>query len=177
MNIELHEAGLILSKIQQWSSKLSLECMEFRGQLDQQGLLSHPSLRRSRSEPLVYLDGAGLWVDHMLISLASRERTLKLVETFFKSETLSIKKSTLLALVYEESPENVSDRLGHALEVRLTKLMSRTRKYLADALCSSPWKDQLEWLVPNQSTQSYQLYKIHKHDSFGEHAIIPKPEA
>ena len=159
LSVNIDEAETILAKLQHWSHSLSQECQELRRLLDGQSLLSTSPLIQGNSEPLVSLDGQNLWVDHWLIPLSTRERTLKLVEAFFAHNTLTLKKRALIACVYN-TPDEASERLTLALEGRLIKLMSRTRHFLNGALSSSNWMGRLEWFAYDHKSQTYRLYTM-----------------
>jgi hypothetical protein len=109
--------------------------------------------------PNVKLIEKNLWVNSIMIPLLTRDRTLDLVQAFFCSEGPGLKKEEIMMAVYGAEQRD-SHRYRESLDTRLTKLLSRTRKFLSESLEAAHLPFHLDWLVYDLKTRSYYLYKI-----------------
>jgi hypothetical protein len=121
-----------------------------------QELIFQPKLE---SGPDIRLMEKSLWVNRTMIPLASRLKTLQLIQAFFKSETLTLSKAEIVSAVYGSQHER-SERFALAQDINLTKLLSRTRGFLDESLSHMPQARPIDWLVFDIKTRKYQLYKI-----------------
>lgn len=109
--------------------------------------------------PNIRLIDKNLWVNSIMIPLVTRDKTLDLVQVFFFSEGRGLKKDEILMAVYGAEKRD-SQRYRESLDIRLTKLLSRTRKFLKESLEAVHLPFHLDWLVFDVRTKSYHLYKI-----------------
>lgn len=114
---------------------------------------------RSESDPDIRLIEKSLWVNRTMIPLASRLKTLHLIEAFFQTEHLSLSKGAILEAVYGSQQER-SPRFIEAQDGNLTKLLSRTRTFLESSLTHVHHPRPIDWLVFDIKTRKYQLYSV-----------------
>lgn len=119
----------------------------------------HTSSPVSDQRPDIKLIEKNLWINRIMIPLASREKTLFLIQAFFRSETLSLTKAEIISAVYGVEEHN-SSRYREAQEINLTKLLSRTRSFLEESLEHTYLPFPLDWLVFDIKTRRYCLYRI-----------------
>ncbi len=111
------------------------------------------------SGPEIKLIDKSLWINRIMIPLASRQKTLTLIQAFFRSETQTLSKAEIVSAVYGIQ-EYSSARYIEAQEINLTKLLSRTRTFLEESLAHAHQPFPLDWLVFELKTRKYRLYKI-----------------
>ncbi len=113
---------------------------------------------QSDGGPLIKLQGPILWVDHFMLSLSSRPTTLRLIKAFFSNQELSLSREEICSAIYGDMDEK-SPRFVIAKSTAMTKLLSRTRGMLEQALTRTEQQMQISWLVYNDKTQRYHLFK------------------
>jgi hypothetical protein len=126
---------------------------------------NHSAFPAPESGPDVRLVENMLWINRILVPLASRQKTLILIQAFFQSSSLTLSKAEIASAVYGIQKES-SPRYVEAQEINLTKLLSRTRTFLEESLAHSYQVQPLDWLVFDVKTRRYRLYKIRT--EFGE---------
>jgi hypothetical protein len=126
---------------------------------------SHVLPPTADSAPEVRLVENMLWINRVLVPLASRHKTLTLIQAFFRSPTLTLSKAEIASAVYGIQ-KDASPRYIEAQEINLTKLLSRTRTFLEESLAHTHQARPLDWLVFDIKTRRYRLYKIRA--EFGE---------
>jgi hypothetical protein len=126
---------------------------------------SHIPLPSHDSGPDVRLVEKILWINSILVPLASRQKTLALIQAFFRSSSLTLSKAEIASAVYGVQ-KDASPRYIDAQEINLTKLLSRTRTFLEESLAHTHQAQPLDWLVFDIKTRRYRLYKIRV--EFGE---------
>lgn len=112
-----------------------------------------------KGDPDIRLVENSLWVNRIMLPLASRQKTLTLVQAFFRSETLTLSKAEIVSAVYG-TDEHHSARYMEAQEINLTKLLSRTRSFLEEALEHMLQPSPIDWLVFDIKTRKYRLYQV-----------------
>jgi hypothetical protein len=113
----------------------------------------------SGTDPDVRLVEKSLWINRIMIPLASREKTLSLIQAFFEKENMALTKAEIVEAVYGPQ-RNHSQRFIEAQDGNLTKLLSRTRTFLDKSLAHTYHQRPLDWLVFDIRTRKYLLYKV-----------------
>jgi hypothetical protein len=126
---------------------------------------SHIPQPAPESGPDIKLVEKMLWVNRILVPLASRQKTLTLIQAFFRSPSMTLSKAEIASAVYGIQ-KDASPRYIEAQEINLTKLLSRTRSFLEESLAHTYQAPPLDWLVFDIKTRRYRLYKIRT--DFGE---------
>lgn len=111
------------------------------------------------SGPEIRLVEKMLWINRILVPLASRQKTLTLIQAFFRSSTLTLTKAEIASAVYGIQ-KDASPRYIEAQGINLTKLLSRTRSFLEESLAHTYQAPPLDWIVFDIKTRRYRLYKI-----------------
>ncbi len=116
--------------------------------------------------------GSSLCVNGVLIPLASRPLTLKLIAAFFKDWDRQVDRDTILREVYGYKGRDLgSERMNQSYDTSLNKLISRTRKLLDEALAPMGWGANFEWLVFDPKTKLWKLWDLRPDDE-----LEPFPE-
>ncbi|HYX34027.1 MAG TPA: hypothetical protein VE954_13000, partial [Oligoflexus sp.] len=113
----------------------------------------------SGSDPDIRLVEKSLWINRIMIPLASRQKTLHLIQAFFQKETMVLSKFEIVEAVYGPQSHH-SQRFIDAQDGNLTKLLSRTRTFLEKSLAHTYPQRPLDWLVFDIKARKYLLYKV-----------------
>ncbi|MBC7662042.1 MAG: hypothetical protein H7249_20295 [Chitinophagaceae bacterium] len=121
------------------------------------------------SDPTIVLKGSNLHIGQHIVALHGRKKTRMLLEAMMgdnpgepekKPRPKGIDREYLRREVYAARADmDVSLRLRESQDGSLSKLISRSRKFLLESLAETPWSRELDWLVYSDEDRSWQLVR------------------
>ncbi len=108
-----------------------------------------------------------LRVGDFIIPLHCKKRTLELVK-YLANTSRGASRSELRKHIYGKSQAdlaNMSERLIECQEMSLSKLISRSRKYLKLSLQGTEWEKTIEWFVYDDIQKIWFLSNLVEHNS------------
>jgi len=116
---------------------------------------------------LIALKGSNLHIGHHILSLQGRKKTLRLMEAMLSSGCggqEGFKRDQLRAHVYHDqdfatvaSRAEPSQRLRESQDGSLSKLISRSRRFINESLQDTDWSRSLDWFVYSDKERKWQL--------------------
>ena len=100
-----------------------------------------------------------MYVDDVLISLAHRPMTAKLVRCFFNATEQYLSKERLIKEVYQVDFDGLSPRMKHSLSQNLVKLVSRSRSFLRGASDLHGLQTKVDWFYFDRGLEKWTLYR------------------
>jgi len=114
-------------------------------------------------QPKICLQGSHLIINELVIPLATRPKTLVLIEAFLSNSSRKLTRQEILKIVYQNhrSDDDISSRLYFSCYQNMLKLISRSRRLLDQAVNRNMEDNWIEWFVHDKASKQWALYQVH----------------
>ena len=109
---------------------------------------------------MIQLRETNLHVGSYIIPLHGRKKMMQLIQIMISDEK-GMSRAELRGSIYKQnSSDELSFRLRDSQDCSLSKLISRSRRYLKLALDGTPWGRSIDWFVYHEQEKFWSLHKL-----------------
>lgn len=106
---------------------------------------------------VVQLRSTNLFIGPYIVPLYGRKRMLSLVQFLIQQDGPAQRIKIRKTIYKHDNEQDLSFRLRDSLDCSLSKLISRSRRFLQQALKDTPWGTSIEWFYYHEDQKSWSL--------------------
>lgn len=123
---------------------------------------------------MIQLRGTNLYIGSYIIPLHGRKRMLSLI-SYLIDKDRPVERHEIRKAIYKQPHErDLSFRLRDSQDCSLSKLISRSRRYLKFALADTPWSASIDWFIYEDRTKTWTFYQAKEQQILVEEALTPE---